>query len=327
MPSYEKECEVAKEAARRAGLLCVAVRDTMLDSPEKMEKAGKEPVTIADYGAQAVVLRTIQEHYPQDAALAEEWGDEFIALATEEQRAAVLRHVGQAVGRDCTLDEVRGWLDFGRGGSGERVWVVDPIDGTKGFLRGDQFAVAVALLINGDPVVGALACPLMPYHIAQPDAERGVVAAAVRGQGASLESLRGGETRPIRVSKADAGSARAVESIEHSDHSFSADVFRKAALGGQLVRMDSQAKYLAVADGRADVYLRQSRSEDYREKVWDHAAGMLIVEEAGGRVTDLSGKALEFTHGSTLAANQGILATNGILHDELLEAIQAAEVS
>src|SRR5688572_20072732 len=132
MSSYEKEREVAQEAARRAGLLCIAVRNEMLDSPEKMEKAGKEPVTIADYGAQAIVLRTIQEHFPQDTSLAEEWGDEFIALSTEEQRANVLRHVGQAAGQNCTLEEVRGWLDFGRGGSGERVWVVDPIDGTKG---------------------------------------------------------------------------------------------------------------------------------------------------------------------------------------------------
>jgi 3'(2'), 5'-bisphosphate nucleotidase len=327
MSSYEKEREVAQEAARRAGLLCVAVRNEMLDSPEKMEKAGKEPVTIADYGAQAIVLRTIQKHFPQDTSLAEEWGDEFIALSTEEQRANVLRHVGQAAGQNCTLEEVRGWLDFGRGGSGERIWVVDPIDGTKGFLRGDQFAVAVALLVNGEPVVGALACPLLPVDPAQPDEERGVVATAIRGQGAVLEALSGVSERPMHVSAAQAATARAVESIEHSDHSFSADVFREAGLGGQLVRMDSQAKYLAVADGRAEVYLRQSRSEDYREKVWDHAAGVLIVEEAGGRVTDLSGKPLEFTHGATLAENQGILATNGTLHEELRAAIQAIAVS
>jgi 3'(2'), 5'-bisphosphate nucleotidase len=238
----------------------------------------------------------------------------------------VLRHVGQAAGLTCLTDDVRGWLDFGRGGSGDRVWVVDPIDGTKGFLRGDQFAVAVSLVVNGEPVVGALACPLLPVDPEKPDGERGVVATAIRGQGAALIPLRGGTSRPMRVSGALAPTARAVESIEHSDHSFSADVFRKAGLGGQLVRMDSQAKYLAVADGRAEVYIRQSRSEDYREKVWDHAAGVLIVEEAGGRVTDLSGKMLEFTHGATLAANQGILATNHILHDELLAAIQAVAV-
>jgi len=321
MPSLDTERTVAREAARRAGELCLAVRAEMLDTPDKMEKAGKEPVTIADYGAQAVILRSIREYFPHDAALAEEWADEFINLSTDVQRDSVLRHVSKIAGQTVSLDDARGWLDFGRGGPGSRVWVVDPIDGTKGFLRGDQFAVAVALLVDGQPVVGALACPLLPFDPSHPNGSRGVVATAIRGGGAEIEPLTGGSSRRMCVSTAKSSTARAVESIEHSDHSFSADVYRNAALGGDLVRMDSQAKYLAVADGRAEVYLRQSRSADYHEKVWDHAAGVLIVQEARGRVTDLDGKPLEFTHGPTLAANQGILATNGILHEELLEAI------
>ena len=89
--------------------------------------------------------------------------------------------------------------------------------------------------------------------------------------------------------------------------------------------MDSQAKYAAVADGRAEIYIRYSRSPEYREKVWDHAAGVLIVQEAGGRVTDLFGAPLDFSLGERLANNVGILATNGVFHDALLEAIKAAQ--
>jgi 3'(2'), 5'-bisphosphate nucleotidase len=86
--------------------------------------------------------------------------------------------------------------------------------------------------------------------------------------------------------------------------------------------MDSQAKYVALADGRAEVYLRQSPGAGYAEKIWDHAAGVLIVEEAGGRVTDLDGRLLDFSRGAHLDANRGILATNGPVHDALLETVR-----
>ena len=88
------------------------------------------------------------------------------------------------------------------------------------------------------------------------------------------------------------------------------------------VRMDSQAKYAAVARGDASIYLRLPTRADYREKIWDHAAGMMAVTQAGGHVTDIAGKPLDFTHGHTLAANQGIIATNGPIHDAVLNAVQ-----
>ena len=94
-------------------------------------------------------------------------------------------------------------------------------------------------------------------------------------------------------------------------------------VNGQPVRIDSQAKYLAVADGRAEIYIRRAR-DGYSERVWDHAAGVLLVEEAGGRVTDLYGKPLDFTQGAHLSTNRAILATNGPLHDDLLQAIGRA---
>ena len=78
--------------------------------------------------------------------------------------------------------------------------------------------------------------------------------------------------------------------------------------------MDSQAKYAVVARGEADIYLRLPTRADYREKIWDHAAGALIVAEAGGVVTDITGRPLEFNHGRELAANRGVIVTNGRLH-------------
>jgi 3'(2'), 5'-bisphosphate nucleotidase len=87
------------------------------------------------------------------------------------------------------------------------------------------------------------------------------------------------------------------------------------------VRLDSQAKYGVVARGEADAYLRLPTKAGYREKIWDHAGGVLVVEEAGGKVTDVDGKALEFTHGRELSANRGVIVTNGLIHDAILEAV------
>lgn len=324
--TYDAERTIAREAARLAGQLCLAVRAGMLNSPESMEKDGHEPVTIADFGAQAVVLQHIVQYFPGDAAVAEEHAADFERLASDAQRERIIYHVSQALGRPVSPAQIVGWLDYGRGRAGSRVWTVDPIDGTKGFLRGDQFAIAVALLVDGQPVVGALACPLLPFGSDGAPNARGVVAVAVAGEGATIEPLSGGPVRPLHVSdRAEMASARSVESVEveHTDHSFSAAVFQAAGVGGQPVRMDSQTKYVAVADGRAEIYIRNSRGADYREKIWDHAAGVLVVQEAGGRVTDLNGSALDFSLGAKLQNNRGILATNGPLHDALLEAIRA----
>jgi 3'(2'), 5'-bisphosphate nucleotidase len=324
MDSFELARTVARDAVRDAARLCLAIRRVMLDAPEKMEKAGREPVTVADYGAQAIVLRALANSFPDDAALAEERAEDFTHLASEAQQSAVIVHTGEVVGQSVTVEDIRRWLEHGRGQIGRRVWAVDPIDGTKGFLRGEQFAIAAALLIDGIPVVGALACPLLPVYADQPGGPQGVIATAIREQGAWIEPLNAGELRSLHVSaNHDPGSASMVESVDsgHTDHAFAASLMDRIGVGGSTIRMDSQAKYVAVADGRADIYLRDSR-EDYRERIWDHAAGYLIVQEAGGTVTDLYGNPLNFNCGATLADNRGVLATNGPLHDRLLRAIK-----
>jgi 3'(2'), 5'-bisphosphate nucleotidase len=91
------------------------------------------------------------------------------------------------------------------------------------------------------------------------------------------------------------------------------------------VGLDSQAKYAVLAGGHGDVLLRllSPKKPDYRECIWDQAAGSLIVEEAGGRVTDLDGRPLDFSRGTRLEANRGLCATNGALHEAMLSALAA----
>jgi 3'(2'), 5'-bisphosphate nucleotidase len=90
------------------------------------------------------------------------------------------------------------------------------------------------------------------------------------------------------------------------------------------VGMDSQAKYAVLAAGGGDVMLRllSPSRPDYREKIWDQAAGSIVIEEAGGRISDLDGRSLDFSHGRTLAKNRGVLATNGHLHEAVLAVLR-----
>jgi 3'(2'), 5'-bisphosphate nucleotidase len=86
--------------------------------------------------------------------------------------------------------------------------------------------------------------------------------------------------------------------------------------------MDSQCKYAAVARGDASVYLRLPTRSDYEEKIWDHAAGWIMVNEAGGEVTDVRGEPLDFSLGRTLRRNKGVVATNGRVHAQVVAAVR-----
>jgi 3'(2'), 5'-bisphosphate nucleotidase len=318
---------VAREAARAAAGLSLGVLEETAAAPPAMAKAGREPVTVADYGAQAVILEAVARSFPEHRVVAEEGAAHFEQHAGPTTAEQLVRLVGRALGRPVSLDEVLGWIDY-RGGAGPLTWVIDPIDGTKGFLRGDQFAVAVGLLQEGEPVAGVLACPRLPRRLDDPSSPRGWLAWGGRRVGAFRERLQTEAVESISVSeRAEASRARMLGSVEsaHGDPALLEAVIERAGLGGGWIRLDSQAKYAAVAAGMAEVYLRPRARPEYRDCVWDHAAGTAIVEAAGGRVTDLDGRPLDFSLGSRLEANRGVLVTNGRLHDRVLEALAAME--
>ena len=134
----------------------------------------------------------------------------------------------------------------------------------------------------------------------------------------------------MRVSdRDDPSTVRFCESVEsgHSAHGDAAAVAGRLGMTAPPLRMDSQAKYAVVARGEADIYLRLPTRADYHEKIWDHAAGALIVAEAGGTVSDIHGRPLEFHHGRELTVNRGVIVTNGRLHERVLEAVQALGIS
>ena len=324
MGRYERELSAGLEAVRAAARICRSVAQRLVTA-DTLEKKDQSPVTVADFASQAVVCQRLERAFPGDPVVGEEDASELRHGATP-LRAAVVRAVAAEVGGDPGVAPVLSWIDRGRAhADGGRYWTLDPIDGTKGFLRGEQYAVALGLLEDGEVVVGLLGCPNLPDGAGG----RGALFAAVRGEGArrlALWDAGDAEGRPIEVAHPRSpAEARLCESVEsaHSDQDHSAKIAALLGITAEPFRIDSQCKYAAVAEGDASIYLRLPTKKDYREKIWDHAAGKLVVEEAGGRVTDVGGSALDFRRGRTLAANRGVVATSGgELHDLVLAAIQ-----
>jgi 3'(2'), 5'-bisphosphate nucleotidase len=324
--NYSDEAAFALLAVRRAAELCRVIQGEMVTPA--ISKSDHSPVTVADYASQAVVAKLLVEHYPHDALVAEEDSQVLRDAGRANTLSAVTGYV-RRVFKGISTDQVCRWIDHGAGGPGDRFWTCDPIDGTKGFLRGDQYVVALALIANGEVVVAALGCPNLSAGMKADVNGSGSAVIAVRGEGAWSMPLHDGSPNRLHVSSVGTPhEARVLRSFEsgHTDSAKIASLLETLGIKADPVLMDSQAKYALLAAGSGELLFRllSPARPDYREKIWDQAAGSLIVEEAGGRVTDLRGKALDFTQGRQLEGNFGVLASNGCLHQAALDAIRSA---
>ncbi len=317
MNHYEQEVAVASQAVALASAVCGRVQRELvtLAGAGTMSKDDRSPVTVADFASQAVIGRALRDALPGDGLVAEEASSE---LRRPENTAMLERVAGFA---SLTLTQALEGIDHGSFepvGSSRRYWVLDPIDGTKGFLRGGQYAVALALIEDGQVVVGVLGCP---------NYAGGVMLIATRGGGTHAVKLEafnvGASGQRVSVSTLTLPEARVCESVEsgHTKQDASVEVVKRLGIGGEPVRMDSQCKYAAVAMGEAEVYLRLPTKKGYVERVWDHAAGALCVTEAGGSVTDVTGKALDFSQGRGLERNSGVIATSGGFHSRVVSVV------
>lgn len=210
------------------------------------------------------------------------------------------------------------------------MWALDPVDGTKGFLRGGQYAVCLALIIDGKVQLGVMGCPNLPTEPGKESpTEKGCVFVAVKGQGAFQSTLSSTEEKKIKMADLTpetlASKATFCESVEagHSSHDDNAKIAEILGIAGRpSVRMDSQAKYCSIARGDGHIYLRLPVDDKYQEKIWDHASGSLLVAEAGGIVSDMHGNPLDFSIGRTLSANKGVVAAHAAVHSKVISAVQ-----
>lgn len=330
--NYKTELKIATDAVELACRLCSKVQSSLVSS-ETMTKKDKSPVTVADFGAQAVICRALRSAFPSDPIVAEEDSSDLMAGEGEGLTHKIVEHVSALI-PGITEPEVIAAIDSGgyEGGKGKRFWTLDPIDGTKGFLRGEQYAVALALIENGEVVLGVLGCPKLTLDSSDPGGAAGCLLYGVKGEGANvrlllrllLRSLGQNSSNRISVSEiSDTVDASFCESVEsgHSSHGDSGRIAGILGVTNPPFRIDSQCKYAVIARGDASIYLRLPTRKDYEEKIWDHAAGSIIVTEAGGTVTDIYGRGLDFSLGKTLSANKGIVATNGKFHGKVISAV------
>ncbi|CAE6400036.1 unnamed protein product [Rhizoctonia solani] len=346
--AYALEKQVAIAAVSRACGLTATVFKKLV-SAETLTKGDKSPVTVGDLGAQAVVATVLSKAFPEDPIVGEEDTSD-LRLDTDKSRSLrerVIQLANDALSPSPSLEElttgqnVGNWglgaprteaelldaIDRGTYAGGEkgRMWTLDPIDGTKGFLRGEQYAVCLAFIVDSVVQVGVMGCPNLPAASPDSEGEKGYLFVAVRGQGAEQRPLSTpfSKSHQISIPTSSSTSPHLLESVEaaHSSHSFSARVSSALGITAPPVRMDSQAKYCELARS-GGIYLRMPVGTGYLEKIWDHAPGSLLIEEAGGVVSDSFGKPLSFGLGRTLGENNGIVAASKGLHAKVIEAIQ-----
>ncbi len=253
----ERELKVAVEAARKAALAIKAIYDRP-DIEVRQKEGDKGPLTEADLASERVLLQTIREAFPDDGILSEESKDDGTRLAKK------------------------------------RVWIIDPLDGTREFtMRIPEFCVSIGLAVDGEAALGVLCNPVT-----------GELIAGVVGQGAMVD---GKPTRTTAQATVE-GARFLVSRNEEGKGGF--DRWKAVA---KLEPMGSVAWKLGlVAAGRADAtFTPKPRNE------WDLAGGVACVLAAGGRATNGAGVAYRFNNPDPL--QQGVCVTNGPLHGAVLE--------
>ncbi|WCJ32135.1 3'(2') 5'-bisphosphate nucleotidase [Euphorbia peplus] len=370
---YATEFQIAVKVVHMACSLCQTVQQELVSKIDNQvtSKDDDSPVTVADWSVQATVSWILSESFiGQNISIVAE---EDVQTLSEASSAGLLMAVTntvneilskasnyglpcptEALGSEQILEAISRCNSTG--GRIGRHWVLDPVDGTLGFVRGDQYAIALALIDEGKVVFGILGCPNYPmkkellnhhhkYHqsmseLSSPTSEtwqKGCVMYAERGSGKAWmqplvhenkKFVWPNSAQQIQVSSIDdPEQATFCEPVEksNSNHVLSAGVAYNMGLRKQPLRVHSMVKYAAIARGDAEILMKFA-SCGYKEKIWDHAAGVVIVEEAGGVVTDAGGRPLDFSRGVYLQGlDRGIIAcSSASLHEKLVESVYAS---
>jgi 3'(2'), 5'-bisphosphate nucleotidase len=265
-PDFSHEMQVARAVALEAAALVASFQGPKLDV---QHKAGGEPVSQADLESSALVVRRLREAFPHDAILSEELPDDGSRLHNA------------------------------------RVWMIDPIDGTSDFLRGEPgYVVMVGFCFEGRPAVGAVAQP-----------RTGAIWLGATGAGAFRETPDG-ERLPVHVSSiAEPTAIRLVSSKSHRSAYYQR--FRDSlGITDELAVGSVGMKVSLVAEGSRDLYVYPGS----QTKIWDSCAPEAILTAAGGKVTDSEGALLRYDE-AHLQNPRGLVASNGHIHQMALDAV------
>lgn len=342
---FAHERHIAELAVLRASILTKKVLSTV----SKISKSDASPVTVADFAAQALLISALRDAFPGDAFVGEE--DSTALRGDEKLREMVWELVSGSgaadevpelaeLARPKSVDDMLDMIDLGgrgQGGPEGRFWVMDPIDGTAAFLKGEQYAVSLALIQDGREVVGVLGCPNLDLQTGRVDESivdkdgLGIMLSATLNQGATIRTMTPSGLLPASELPrlAPPSSLSDLHFIDcarskTSRHDLIAQL--AANFGAKFPNTDvfsSHMRYAALIVGGGDLQLRIPAGPDCRMYLWDHAGAQLIFREVGGTVTDLDGREMDFGAGRDLNnRNRGLVAVKGEeVHGTVLEAL------
>lgn len=329
MPDYARMIEAGREAVTLASVVCRQVQAS-LEQVRAITKDDKSPVTVADFASQAIVAYVLRERLGEIVLV----GEEASQFLREPDHAAHLEATLMAVREiwnDVSADDMLAAIDIGAGDTQHRAfWTLDPIDGTKGFLRNQQYAIALGFIESGTPTIGVMGCPNLPMDMSDPLDESdptGCLYYGIRGEGVYEAPCDDALAKPTRITRLDHVKGEPImvcASVEkaHTNVDDTDRILEHIGEESELVRMDSQAKYAVVARGQGDAYIRMPTRKGYVERIWDHAAGAMIAAEAGAAVSDIHGRELDFSHGRGLEKNRGIVCAPPRVHGLIIGAIR-----
>lgn len=265
---YEKELDIAIDLARAAGRLILEYRGRGVAAESKIGADNfEEPVTEADRAASDLIIRGLQKYFPADAILSEEAADPG----------------------DARLGN-------------SRVWIIDPIDGTAGFIRNDgDFAVQIGLAVEGKPAAGVVILPAYD-----------TIYYAARGLGSWSVDAVGSKKRLHVSEKSDFAEIDLAVSRNHRSPRISS-IMERLGFRSEVRRGSVGLKIGLIAGQECDLYIHLSP----RTKTWDTCAPEIILSEAGGRLTDLWGNEIRYDLGD-VQNHGGVIASNGRIHDRVV---------
>ena len=269
IPGYDQELKVAIELARAAGGAILAEYKGPLRVEQKNHDDDIEPVTQADRIANELIVTGLKKEFPGDGILAEE------SVDTERRLTKT------------------------------RVWMVDPLDGTNGFIDGNgDFAVQIGLVANGECVAGVVYLPLTD-----------VMYRAVLGGGTWIERPQMSPQKATVSDRRTFATMRLAASRSHRSPRMN-KVVQRFGFREEVQRGSVGIKIGLLVEQQCDVYIHLSP----RTKQWDTCAPQLVLTEAGGRLTDLFGRPLNYNVRDVNNRN-GLVASNGVAHDLIIETL------
>ncbi|MFC2049512.1 3'(2'),5'-bisphosphate nucleotidase, partial [Chlamydiota bacterium] len=295
--TYVREREAAIESVVQASDLARRMQG-QLAALDIVNKEDLSPVTITDFSVQALINMHLMRAFPNDEIM----GEEDALFLRNPQHVTIKEKVIEQIEKIFPGTSEMAILDAidrggSKGGPKERFWVLDPIDGTRGFIQQEPYAIALALVEEGKVVLGVLGCPRFDLK----GHKEGALFVAVRGHGTTMIPYDTFEKIPLHVHESkDLIYCEPHTLSQTHSHSLAFEVSKRIKAHPHPFRLDSQCKYAHVAKGDAAIYLRLPTRIAHDEYIWDHAAGAIVVEEAGGKVTDMHGKPLDFSQGISL---------------------------